>query len=469
MFRQTSHIAVKLLLAFAAACLPGLPTLSAQKAVSSITEVPADIHYKRASDSTNAAAEKLLTPALSPNQAVPAAFFDTTLTCGPTLWNAMKPNASKVVLDSTVIVALINSIQVEARGLITNEQRQAFWKSLLNKYPSLQSAKVRRATLNEIRYYWATVPFDIEEPFFTIDTGEQQFIANFRMENGKPKLLWIDIVDDLEKLTAKFGNVVDLKVLQMMAESGNPASMLQLGEAYFVGNSVPVDYKQAAVWMEKAADKGSLRAQMFIGSAYYSGYKFSKDKVLAAKYLLLAANQGNSFAQFYVAQLYKNGEALEKSPIKAVQYMQAAVAQDSSIAEYELGVWYSTGDGVPLDKKKSCDLYERASREDNRAANNLGSCYQYGEGREKDLAKAIIFYTKAAEAGNTRAQGNAAILCGQAGDWKQSYVWMRIAENLGSIQNRPAIDRVKAYLTPDEVAAAETNILDWEKNHPAKK
>ena len=62
---------------------------------------------------------------------------------------------------------------------------------------------VRPAQAKEIQFYWATIPFDIEEPFFAIETPSDVFVANLRFNNGSPVLLWLDRVDDLRTLHKK--------------------------------------------------------------------------------------------------------------------------------------------------------------------------------------------------------------------------------------------------------------------------
>jgi len=53
---------------------------------------------------------------------------------------------------------------------------------------------------------------------------------------------------------------------------------------------------------------------------------------------------------------------------------------------------YFQGEGVEIDKKKDVELYERAvSLGDASAMNNLGYCYQYGEGITKDMKKTNRF------------------------------------------------------------------------------
>jgi TPR repeat protein len=431
--------------------------------------IPDGVHYKIASDTANASARDLLAKSFASGHVVSDSFFDSAVTCGPTLWRAIQPAADKTLLDSKLIVVLVNSIQAEARGMITNEQRQSFWATLLDKYPTLRTSNIRKAHADEIRYFWATVPFDIEEPFLAIDAGPEKFIVNFRMVNGIPKLAWIDIVGNLQKLTSVFGSVVDLTVLTTMAEGGNTTSMVQLAEAYWAGKSIPLDLDKSRYWFDRAAQKGSQTAQMFLGTSYMSGQKFPKDSTIAARYLQMAAGQGSALAQYFVGMLYRHGSGLEKSDEKAAEYLQMAVKQNHSPAEYDLGVMYGNGEGVPQNKGLACDLYEKAADQGHiRAMISLGQCYDLGEGKEKNLVKASEMYTKAATLGDSGAQGKLARLYGEQGDWEESYFWLRVAENAGATQNRPVIDLIKPRLTQSQIDEAETKILQWLKTHPPK-
>ena len=82
----------------------------------------------------------------------------------------------------------------------TPEQRDRFWKLVLEKFPALRKGTVRPAQPSEIQFYWATIPFDIEEPFFAIETPSNVFVANLTVFNGRPVLFWLDRVDELRKL-----------------------------------------------------------------------------------------------------------------------------------------------------------------------------------------------------------------------------------------------------------------------------
>ena len=119
------------------------------------------------------------------------------------LWSVLKPGADKVLLNSKPVMMIISGkspFAAEGKGVLTDKERQAFWKSITGKYPDLKLGKVRKAKADEILYFWATIPFDIEEPFWVIETSSDRFIANFQVTSGQPRLFWIDLVDDLQKL-----------------------------------------------------------------------------------------------------------------------------------------------------------------------------------------------------------------------------------------------------------------------------
>ena len=439
----------------------------AQTDLNAHVEVPAGVHYKPADIKVNTAAYTALSAALGSDHPPAPAFFGSAVTVGPTLWTALQSKVDKTVQASKVAVLLLDGTQLETRALLTDPQRQSFWQTLLATYPALKTATIRKARPEEISYYWKTIPFDIEEPFFTIDTGETKFIVQFLIEKGQPKLFWIDAVGDIDARVTPFAPVVDLVALKMMAEGGDKGAMSQLAAAYYLGKSVPEDLKLSASWFDKAAMAGSVDAQMFLGMSYFAGDKFPKDKVLSAKYLILAADAKNSLAQYYVATMYRTGDGVPASPEKSAEYMKAAAEQNFPAALYDLGMAYAGGKGVPVDLAKACSSFERAANlKYSFAQNTLGRCYEKGLDRPANNEKAFAFYKLAAAGGVSDGAGNAATLYASINDWEHVLVWLRIAEDEGAIQNRPAIARVKAKLTPAQVDTAEAQVQEWEKDHP---
>jgi TPR repeat protein len=449
----------------------------------STSQIPEEVKIKAASDADTASAKAGLEKALADDTSFPKELLGDTATCGPTLWAALKGSADETLLHSKVMTAMLSvpePLQTVGRGLVTEEQRKAFWKLLRAKYPALKTAIVRKPSADEVRYYWATIPFDIEEPLFAIEAGANTFIVNLKIEKNKPVLFWVDLVGDLHQLADQDLTADEVQEFVAVAKAGIPVSTYQVGRAYLLGKGVPVDLERGRMWLDRAAQNGSLDAQILLGAGYLSGTKLPKDPQLASKYLLLAAQQqhvvgrlrsSQALAQYWIASMYEQGSGVEKSHDKAIQFLQMAANNGSSSAQYDLASLYNDGTGgMTMDKTHACELFEKAADQGHaKAMHNAGYCYQAGIGGKKDENKAIGYYTKASETGSTRSERNLGILFGQLGQAEKSYFWLRVAQSSGDAQTKALIDTVKTHLTAPQVEAAEKEVLAWLNAHNAKK
>jgi hypothetical protein len=165
-------------------------------------DIPKGVNYKKVAPEINEQAKAALERALS-NSETPTNFLSEVISCGPILWNDLGVSQESLLKDSTPVtmfLSLPEPVQAEGRGFRTQEQRDRFWKLVLEKYPDLRKGVVRPARENEIRFYWATIPFDIEEPFFAVETPSNVFVANLKFDKNTTVLFWLDRVDDLRKL-----------------------------------------------------------------------------------------------------------------------------------------------------------------------------------------------------------------------------------------------------------------------------
>ncbi len=165
-------------------------------------DVPPGVTYKKASPEVNEKSRAALEQALK-GATIPVSFLRDVISCGPILWNDLKTDQDSLSKDSTPVTMMLSvpePVQAEGRGFRTQDQRERFWKLVLDQYPELRKGVVRPAKAKEIQFYWATIPFDIEEPFFAIETAHSVFIANLKIERDTPVLFWLDRVDDLHKL-----------------------------------------------------------------------------------------------------------------------------------------------------------------------------------------------------------------------------------------------------------------------------
>lgn len=166
-------------------------------------EIPKGVNYKRASDEVNALAKTNLEKALASSDSVPPGLFAEVVVVGPMLWKALKPSAEKILVDAKGMVVMIPgqvNVAAEARSILTDDERKAFWKVFRARYSKLKDGKIRKGNAEEIAYYWATIPFDIDEPFWVVDADGDRFVLDFQVKEGQPRLFWIDLVGDLRTL-----------------------------------------------------------------------------------------------------------------------------------------------------------------------------------------------------------------------------------------------------------------------------
>jgi hypothetical protein len=170
-------------------------------------EIPSGVKYKKASDEINQKARTILKNALGPEAegANLEALSDGAIACGPLLWDALKGEAGKELLEAKPLVLMIGTkppLMKEGRGIRTPEEKRAFWKLFIEKIKKGSTATVRKAEASEIQYFWATISFDIEEPLYIADFGKQRVLFNFTVKNGELKIFWMDIVGSLATLSS---------------------------------------------------------------------------------------------------------------------------------------------------------------------------------------------------------------------------------------------------------------------------
>ena len=111
----------------------------------------------------------------------------------------------------------------------------------------------------------------------------------------------------------------------------------------------------------------------------------------------------------YTEAEWKYGSCLhdDKKYEEAVFWYRRAIQKNHAKAQNNLGFCYEYGEGVTKDIQKAVEWYTKAAKQGyDKAQCNLGWCYYTGEGVTKDMQKAVKWYTKAAEQGFARAQFN---------------------------------------------------------------
>lgn len=251
-------------------------------------------------------------------------------------------------------------------------------------YENIQLAFSTRIANNK-KYYWIFTLFYflnmIKCPNLYLFLGYFYFYGDdYRRDNRK------DTKDPHKDLTkAK-------KAFELAANSGNSEAHLRLGDMYYYGQSVPIDYNKAKYHYEIACEKENSEAFIRLGDFYYND-RF-KDYKMAKKYYKLAAQRDNPDALLFLGNLYHDGKRVKQDFSKSRKYYEKAAFLKNSDAILQLGNLYFYGEGVEKNYKIARKLYEDAANFNNNTAFLcLGNIYNDGKGVEIDIAKSIKFYT----------------------------------------------------------------------------
>jgi uncharacterized protein len=172
---------------------------------------------------------------------------------------------------------------------------------------------------------------------------------------------------------------------------------------------------RAAESLAISAAAGESDGQFHLGICYFSGYGVEQNFTRASDLFGQASMQGHSSAQNNLAFFCKYGIGKEKDLKNAIKLLYSSHMKSNSVAQYNLGNSFMKGEGVDRDAKKAFDFYtlslsisstsdqhtntgqkKQERQQHPEALNNVGICYQTGQGVEKDIAKAHAFFAASA-------------------------------------------------------------------------
>ena len=195
------------------------------------------------------------------------------------------------------------------------------------------------------------------------------------------------------------------------------------------------DYEMATYWYEMAIEKGGLQAN------------------IAQEHLTRMQAQNNtpqsSTQLIQVPDHLKGGEVVTKAP------------QNSAEAEKAFNKGVTQGNieaknppTVPQPKELTfAELRKKAEKGDVVAQYELGNCYYYGSGIQRDVKEAVVWYRKAAEQGNVNAQCRMGHLYEGAKNYEEAIKWHKKAVAQGNVDAQSFIGGV--YMKMENYAEAE--------------
>ena len=106
--------------------------------------------------------------------------------------------------------------------------------------------------------------------------------------------------------------------------------------------------------------QGHIGAAETIGDAYYWGKGVAIDYSQAMAAYKIAAEAGDALSQSQVGMMYCNGQGVAVDYKQGRAWLEKAAAQDIPRAVGSLGVRYDEGKGVAPSWRRARELYERA-------------------------------------------------------------------------------------------------------------
>ena len=168
-----------------------------------------------------------------------------------------------------------------------------------------------------------------------------------------------------------------LSTLESYVPQDNAAAdvFLQAEELFYTGK-----FEEAVALMRENLDSGYAPLQELLGLACYMGYGTAEDNDEAYRLFCLAADQGNPSALYCKARNLEFGYGVAADKAAADEmYRQAIAAMETAV-------------GLETDPRTQGRMY-----------NFLGFGYMYGQTGKTDGEKALKYFTRAVELGDTLA------------------------------------------------------------------
>ncbi len=219
------------------------------------------------------------------------------------------------------------------------------------------------------------------------------------------------------------------------------------------------DYATALSALRAATDQGSGGAAGLLGYMYASGHGVTADPQRAFSYFLQSAKLGNGDGMQGVAQCYERGVGVAKNQAEADRWYKEAEAHGTERGPQAVAAKaqpdqadFDAGAAQYRAKNYSGAMtyFRRAADAGNaRAALQVGSQYEDGEGVTKNDAEAVRWYGKAAAGGNARAQKDLGLMYengqGTAENWPLAAQWYQKSAAQGDPDGEFALGRAYEF------------------------
>jgi TPR repeat protein len=203
-------------------------------------------------------------------------------------------------------------------------------------------------------------------------------------------------------LSARPVNSVVRFLLVSMTDVNNQALLNQAKVAIEIGNC-----EEAIPLLLPLAEGGDVEAQFLLGYMYFADCDYPFPDSVARDWLVKAKEQGHAEACYHLAW-FPNAQGV--SSIDDAEYMNLLIEageRGSVEAQRDLGASFATGDWIGgKDEAKAVEWYTKAAEQGHALSQyDLGFMLLLGEGTAQDTLKGMEWLNQAGEQGNLSACG----------------------------------------------------------------
>ncbi|CAG8680291.1 3043_t:CDS:1, partial [Scutellospora calospora] len=180
----------------------------------------------------------------------------------------------------------------------------------------------------------------------------------------------------------------------LVEHKGDSKNACMLGLFYSWDIGIEKSNAEAFDLFFAATNNGDVIAQYFLGRCYEIGWNTKKNMKKAIEQYYEAAKKGCAAAEYKLGDyFYKINKYTQAYPL-----LKSAADKRNAMALNTLGLCYQKGRGTNANKAEGFKIFEQAAKMGLPASQyELGNCYEYGEGVEKNWNKALYWYQKAVE------------------------------------------------------------------------
>lgn len=109
---------------------------------------------------------------------------------GPVLWNRYSKISALSEVEGGNVSFMVDQQVLKGKLMQNAEDSKKVWDQVYLEVSGSGDFKLRKATYNELEYYWSVISFDIEEPLIIIETSMHRYIVDLSPKDLK--ILWID-------------------------------------------------------------------------------------------------------------------------------------------------------------------------------------------------------------------------------------------------------------------------------------